>query len=270
MTSDSGLKSGLPSKAVADPLGDRMKEAYENRARYMLPRRTNTVIRMDGKAFHSFTKGFPRPYCEKLMDAMAETMRHLCENISGAQFGYCQSDEISILLTDYATNQTQPWFGGNVQKMASVSAGMCSVAFNREFGSDNAVFDSRVFTVPDVTEVANYFVWRQRDAVRNSIQMAAQSMFSHRELHCKSTSDLQEMMFQKGTNWNDYIAAFKRGQMAQRDTVLKPVEYVDKCTGETVTTDPVERRVWNVGEADHFTAESLATIMWGRTPEYAA
>jgi len=198
---------------MKDDLGDRMKSQYENRTRYYLPRRTYTIIRIDGKAFHSYTKGFKRPYDEDLIYRADETTKYLCENIQGAVFGYVQSDEISILLTDFAKPTTSAWFDGNIQKIVSVSASMATMRFNQLSGDRNfALFDSRVFTIPDPIEVENYFIWREGDCTRNSITMAAQSYFSHKQLQGKSTAQMLDMlMLDKGINWNDYPARFKRG-----------------------------------------------------------
>ena len=218
-----------------DSLGDRMKENYENRAKTYLVRRMPVIIRLDGKAFHTFTKGLKKPYDEIFHNTMNATMKYLCENIQGCKLGYTQSDEITLLLTDYDTLDTDAWFGYNVQKMCSVSASMATMAFNkflrkfvydifisgkdesREYTDmlvnkiDNAMFDSRCFNIPK-EEVTNCFLWRQQDATRNAIQMLGQCNFSHKELHGKSCNDIQDMlMLQKGINFNDMPTEFKRG-----------------------------------------------------------
>lgn len=228
-------------------LGDRMKNNYENISRYYLTRRMPVIIRIDGKAFHTFTRGFKKPFDDILVSTMQDTMKYLCENIQGCVLGYTQSDEISLVLTDYAELTTDAWFGNNLQKMCSVSASMATLAFNKffsgrvqefmydccdEFGDDvlpekqndyelahnvyfkkfnAAMFDSRVFTIPK-EEVCNYFIWRQQDSTRNSIQSVGQANFSQKELHGKSCNNIQDMlMIQKGINWNDYATTFKRG-----------------------------------------------------------
>lgn len=225
-----------------DSLGDRMKENYENRAKTYLVRRTPVIIRIDGKAFHTFTRGFKKPYDDIFHNAMNATMKYLCENIQGCKLGYTQSDEITLLLTDYDTLTTDAWFDNNVQKICSVSASMATMAFNkylREFSRDTlrrinnaftctseednyatalekaidkgAMFDSRCFNIPK-EEVTNCFVWRQQDATRNAIQMLGQCNFTHKELQGKSCNDIQDMlMLQKGINFNDMPAKFKRG-----------------------------------------------------------
>ena len=228
-------------------LGDRMKNNYENISRYYLTRRMPVIIRIDGKAFHTFTRGFKKPFDDILVSTMQDTMKYLCENIQGCVLGYTQSDEISLVLTDYAELTTDAWFGNNLQKMCSVSASMATLAFNKffssrvqefmydccdEFGDDvlpekqndyelahnvyfkkfnAAMFDSRVFTIPK-EEVCNYLIWRQQDATRNSIQSVGQANFSQKELHGKSCNNIQDMlMLQKSINWNDYSTTLKRG-----------------------------------------------------------
>lgn len=221
---------------MRDELGDRMKKYYEDRTRITLPRRTYTIIRIDGKAFHTFTKGLNKPFDDGLMEDMDETACYLCKNIQGAKFGFVQSDEISILLTDFDKIGTDAWFDGNIQKMASIAASMAAAKFNqlrliREClnmgysGIQNnmiavedilniklAEFDARVFTIPSDYEVENYFIWRQQDTVRNSISSVAQSLYSHKELAGKNMSEQQELIFQKGINWNDYAPKYKRGR----------------------------------------------------------
>lgn len=202
-----------------DELGNRMKDYYENRYRFSLPRRGYAIIRIDGKAFHSYTKGLKRPFDEQFIDDMDITACYLCKNIMGAKFGFVQSDEISIILTDFDQITTEAWFGNNLQKMCSVSASLATVAFNRarldrykDIDMKWAEFDSRVFQIPQHTEVCNYFIWRQQDATRNSIQSVAQSLYSQKELHGKNINEQQEMIFARGINWNDYVPKFKRGR----------------------------------------------------------
>jgi len=214
-------------------LGNRMKEAYESRTRFKLTRRTPTIIRIDGKAFHTYTKGLERPFDQGLMTDMDEVAKYLCKNIQGCKFAYIQSDEISLLLTDWDTLTTDAWFDYNVQKMCSVSASMATSKFNEcrfyryvlalALNPDSklklAEFDSRVFQVP-YSEINNYFLWRQQDATRNSIASVAQSMYSHKELFQKNTDQMQELIFQKGTNWNDYTPYFKRGRVVKKVEVI--------------------------------------------------
>jgi tRNA(His) 5'-end guanylyltransferase len=222
-------------KTNKDSLGDRMKEFYENRSKTYLTRRTPVIIRLDGKAFHSFTKGFKRPYDEVFHEAMNNTMKYLCANIQGCKLGYTQSDEITLLLTDYTTLTTDAWFGYGVQKMCSIAASMATLMFNKYFRDiinkkftgtiedfdhfkalslardKGAMFDTRCFNIPK-EEAVNCFIWRQQDATRNAIQMLGQTHFTHKELQGKSCSDIQDLlMLHKGINFNDMPAEFKRG-----------------------------------------------------------
>lgn len=196
-------------------LGDRMK-GYENVTRTYLPRRTPMIIRIDGKAFHTWTKGLITPFDSDLKEMMCETAAFLCENISGAKMAFWQSDEISILVTDYDNLETEAWFNKNVQKTVSVSASMATAVFNKAaiehlMNKPLAFFDSRVFTLSK-EEVANYFIWRQEDATRNSIQTLAREHFSHKECHKKSCNKLQDkLLTEKDVNWNDLKVWEKRG-----------------------------------------------------------
>lgn len=268
----------------------RMKDNYETRARSYLSRRTPVIMRLDGKAFHTYTKGLNKPFDEGLIEDMAETTKYLCKNIQGAKCAYVQSDEISILITDFDTLDTQAWFDYEVQKMCSISASLASVHFtwlrlnrwlktapgkdsvalNLITATQNAAFDSRVFNIPK-EEVANYFLARQKDAVKNSISMLAQSLYSHgkpnSELDKKNQSEMQEMCWQKGHNWNDLHWSKKRGSFVVKNTYLNgeifpPADYsifeeegkYFKITGmkpfesEEEIINPTIRNKWEVTE----------------------
>ena len=193
-----------------------MKQQYENRTRLMLPRRTYTIIRCDGKAFHTYTRQCSKPFDYRLYAAMTAATSMLCSQAQGSVLGYTQSDEISILLTDFADIKTEAWFDGNVQKIVSVAASLVTDAFNTEARCRGLVgaayFDARVFTIPDPAEVENYFIWRQQDATRNSIQSLAQAHFSHRQLQGVNNVAVQELLFtERGINWNDCPTVEKRG-----------------------------------------------------------
>jgi tRNA(His) 5'-end guanylyltransferase len=218
-------------------LGDRMKE-YENTSKLYLTRRCPYIIRIDGRAFHSFTKKFKRPYDDIFNKTMWETAKYLCENITGCKLAYVQSDEISLLLTDYDKIGTEPWFNKGVQKIVSISASLATLAFNnkfREISCDKepyiskynmATFDSRVFVIPK-EEACNYFIWRQRDATRNYILSIGQANFSHKELHGKSCNDIQEVLFtERQINFNDFPTSQKRGvsiikEMFEKDGTIR-------------------------------------------------
>ena len=198
-----------------DSLGDRMKSRYEDRSRFFLPRRSPVIIRVDGKAFHTFTKRCLRPFDAHLMDTMDHTAQLLCNEIQGSVCAFVQSDEISVLLCDYKKRDSDAWFDYNVQKMASIAAATATAGFNYYYGGHPdgklATFDARCFSIPDLVEVTNYFVWRQKDCERNSLQMVAQNMFSHKELHGKSCAAMHEMLHSKGCNWNNFTVREKRG-----------------------------------------------------------
>jgi len=222
-----------------DSLGDRMKEFYENRTRFLLPRKTYTIIRVDGKAFHTYTRGLEKPFDLGLIGDMDDVACYMCKNIQGAKLAFVQSDEISVILTDFDKLGTNAWFDGNIQKMVSVSASLATSKFNqlrmlRAMGNidiDNtcmikytqvirdinnfklAEFDARTFTIPSESEVENYLIWRQQDTVRNSISSVAQYLYSPKELYGKNTDEMQDMCFKKGINWNDYEPKLKRGRL---------------------------------------------------------
>ena len=262
---------------VHDDLGTRMKE-YEKRNQYYLQKRTPVAIRVDGRSFHTFTKGFKHPFDDTLMKSMQETAKYMCENIQGAKLAYVQSDEITIILTDYDALETDCWFNYRTDKLCSISASMATMAFNRVFvknvdewgrltfpnwdeGGTNeevdvdllklndayqraigkgAMFDARCFNIPK-EEVTNLIYWRQLDATRNSIQMVGQANFSHKELQNKSCNDIQDMLHeQKGINWNDYPTVCKRGTACIKNR--KIIEYLDefKVTAKLIDSTKTE------------------------------
>lgn len=238
---------------MSDPLGDRMKR-YEAATKTVLPRRTYTILRVDGRAFHSYLRGAERPYDQQFMADMDQVAVELCKEISGAVFAYTQSDEISVLVVDFQSSGTEPWFGGEVQKMCSIAAATAAAALCGRRPGGTPTFDARVFTVADPVEVANYFVWRQRDCVRNSVTMAAQAQFSHRRLHGVNTGQMQELLWsEKQINWNDYPDGAKRGRVATRHTVLEDVTYTHRRTREVITAPDVPRSFWRPTPAPHFT-----------------
>lgn len=232
-----------------ETLGDRMKGAYENKYRLYLPERIPVIIRLDGKAFHTFCRGLKKPFDDLFISVMQDTMLDLCKNISGCKLGYVQSDEISLLLVQ-TKEESQPWFDNNIQKIVSVSASMATLYFNKNFEKRvfelmenyakdkndyteeglkyvdkldskiyTAMFDSRVFVLPK-EEVNNYFIWRQQDATRNSILSLAQSLYSDREIHGIKCDALQDKMFtERNVNWNNLSTVKKRGTCAIRKEV---------------------------------------------------
>lgn len=201
-------------------LGDRMK-GYETVPQLVLTRRTPAILRIDGKAFHSFTRGMEKPWDPRMVVAMQQTMIDLCGEVEGVALGYWQSDEISLLLVDYKRLLTNAWFDKNVQKMVSVAASLATFYFARQVRDAMpdragllAAFDARVFVLPR-EEVGNYFLWRQQDATRNSVAGLALAHFSPKQVYGKDSSEMQEMLWkERGINWNDTPVALKRGACA--------------------------------------------------------
>ena len=248
-----------------DSLGDRMKQ-YEYVTRTHLTRRLPVIIRIDGKAFHSFTRGLVRPFDDILIQTMQKTMQYLCENIQGCVLGYTQSDEITLVLVDYHSRESDAWFDNNIQKIVSVSASMATMSFNKYFFEayneyqdylmhninnfdlldctdmmikyfetlsnklHSAMFDSRAFILPK-EEVVNCLIWRQQDATRNSILSVGQANFSSKQLHGKKCDKIQDMLFvEKGINWNDYPTTLKRGSCC----IKVPVKINEGTDKETI------------------------------------
>lgn len=209
-------------------LADRMKD-YEGRAQTRLLPRLPVLLRLDGKAFHTYTRRLIRPWDERLARAMWAAAAHVCAQAQGARIAYVQSDEISILLTDWETFNTEAWFDYRVQKLTSVAASLCAVAFHEaareQLGADLPrilpAFDARVWSLPR-HEVCNYFIWRQQDAVRNSIAALGQSLYSPADLHGKNSAAVQELVWAKGINWNDSPTWAKRGACIARHTDEEP------------------------------------------------
>ena len=210
-----------------DRLGDRMKW-YESVPRTRLVPKTPVLARLDGKAFHTFTRGMDKPVDWRMQRCMWAAAKHLCENIQGCRLAYVQSDETTLLLVDYESIKSEAWFDYEIQKMCSVSASLATVAFLdaylREFPGRGSLptFDARFWNLPP-QEVTNAFIWRQQDATRNSIACLAQAHFSHAELHGKDARAMQDMLFQqKGINWNDCPVPQKRGVCLVRESYTAP------------------------------------------------
>lgn len=235
---------------MKDAIGDRMKNFYEGRSRIELPRKAYTLLRIDGKSFKNYTRNLKRPFDDDLMEDMDLTAAYLCKNIMGAKFAFVQSDEISILLTDFEEITTQAWFDNNLQKMCSISASMATSKFNQlrmqrfqDFNFKSAEFDSRVFQIPSKSEVENYFNWRQKDTTRNSISSVAQSLYSHSQLNGKNTDQMQELIFQKGINWDKYKPKYKRGRLITKETFEKKADNSTKKSANSIRTRWVSTEV---------------------------
>lgn len=236
-------------------LSDRMKN-YEACYDIKLPPRSYVIIRLDGKNFSKYTKMFQKPFDDLLSNVMDAATIELCKEFN-PKFAYTQSDEISLMFTDIENIDADMIFGGKIQKLCSLTAAKVTAAFNKkmlqvianfkytpeelmqrlisgELPEIDATFDARVFIIPDFREVSNYFIWRQQDCTRNSVSMAAGALYTHKELNGKSSSDKQEMMFQKGVNWNDYKTKYKRGLIIKKHVFQS----------EAVNGDDVTRSKW--------------------------
>lgn len=218
-------------------LDERMKK-YEYITRHYLMCRTPVIVRIDGKSFHTFTKGMKKPFDNIFMESIQDTMKYLCENVQGCVLGYCQSDEISLVLIDYGTFETSAWFDNNISKIISITSSMASVYFNQQFSlnlldykiknreskdrdveyenrlfaniSSLPVFDSRTFNLPK-EEVNNYFVWRQQDAIKNAIQMIGRAYFTHKELENKNGKEIVDMLDNIKVDYYSFSTCEKRG-----------------------------------------------------------
>lgn len=211
-------------------MGDRFK-SYEEVSEQVLPARLPVIIRLDGNSFSRLTKvhKFRKPFDLQFVEAMDAASIAVMDYCSGAQIAYCQSDEVSVLLRNDMSHDTDPFLGNRTQKIVSLCASKASVAFNRvmhSYGIDTeAVFDGRAFVVPP-SDVANYFLWRQKDAFRNCIHGVAYyglreqhgRKTAHRKLHGLSTDERQELIFREfGFNPNNIRSEFKRGRCVARE-----------------------------------------------------
>lgn len=289
------------SKFEKDSLGTRMKE-YEDVTRFKLPNRSYVLARIDGKAFHTYCKRLERPFDLGFIEDMNATAIKLCQEVQNVRFAYVQSDEISLALHEQGF-KSQSWFQNNIQKMASVSASIATAEFNKRRilramqkptmfpdGVDRnlmmsyeierfkmAEFDARFWTVPSAIEVHNYFFWRQQDATRNSISSVAQSLYSHKELEGVNSDQKQELIFQKGINWNDLPEGQKRGRFIENVTYVngRRAFVYDISFGEAddqtyfyyqdsdedeeaqrITQDDVVRNKWEVVSAPIFSQDA--------------
>ena len=252
---------------VKDDLGTRMKEQYEKKPRTYLERKVPVAIRIDGKAFHTFTKGFNRPFDDILISSMQETTKYLCEHVQGCVLGYTQSDEITLILIDYQNENSDAWFEYQVQKICSISASMATAYFNKIFSEkvydyeheyyeawnhstqeekymnalhkavDNlAMFDARCFNIP-VEEVTNLIYWRQLDARRNSIQMVGQTYFSAKQLHGKTCDDIRDMLKSEcSIVWEEFENYKKWGSCCIKHKINKT----------TADNQNIVRNVWTI------------------------
>lgn len=233
MGGEASVKTTKAERTSPDPLGDRMKgyEGLEAGRRFM--RYLPVAARIDGRSFSAFTRGLDRPYDERLSRLMVETTMALVRE-SNARIGYTQSDEITLVFV--AEGKDAIYFDGRIQKMVSQLAAQATAVFNQllptyvpEKAGRLPTFDCRVWALPNLTEASNLLLWREFDATKNSVSMAARAYYSHKVLLGKHAGEMQEMLFQKGVNWNDYPAFFKRGTYVQRRKVRRPFTADEKA-----------------------------------------
>lgn len=250
--------------------------AHEDRWTQWIPKDEYLVIRLDGRAFHSFTKGMSRPYSIAFMGSMDRVAVKLCEQIQGARFAYVQSDEISILVTSFGL-KTQQWFGGSVRKTLSISAGLASSAMtlewsaSGEYGAGNPTlnsdgspstphFDSRILTFREREDVFRYFFWRQSDAARNAIQMTAQHLYPHKALHGKDRYEQLRMIEAAGVDYEAHIpAGFRNGRVVEPEPQELTHTYIHKRTGEPETV-VFTRNVWEASPAPWFDWDEMGFL----------
>ena len=258
----------------SDSLGDRMKLLEQQEAGRAAFRQLPLLARLDGRAFHSFCRGLQRPFDARLSDLMLDTTKFLVDEVQ-ATVGYTQSDEISLcwVLED---DRQSFLFNGKFQKLTSVLAALATGFFNKQLSSripekahQLPVFDCRVWSVPNLLEAYHTFLWRQQDATKNAISMAAHTYFPHKSLQGVPGSQMQERLFtEKGINFNDYPAFFKRGTFVKRQQILKELTAAElagipeahRPTGPVVRTTVTEFDCWLTKEADPISA------LFGRSP----
>lgn len=222
-----------------DPFGDRVKELESASAKVLLDENQPMCVRLDGKAFHTFTRGLARPFDSRLSKAMVDTMNYLVEK-TDARLGYTQSDEITLVYFKTAPHQ-QTYFGSRVQKLTSVLASMATAKFNHEMSKNIpekadvfAFFDCRVWNVPTLQDVADVMIWRQDDAIKNSISMAAHAEFGDKKIFGKNSKEKIDMLKDVGIDWSAYPDFFKSGtySMKKHKHVVMPEELKAKKGNE--------------------------------------
>lgn len=225
-----------------DTLGQRMK-GYEQVSRFMFTPKIPIVIRLDGKAFHTFTKPFKRPFDERLIKSMQDTTEFLVNNIQNCIMGYTQSDEITLVLLDMLSEDTETWFNGGLQKIVSVSSSMCTAYFNNVLKHDRlAFFDSRAFQMP-LEDLPNNIVWRMKDCYKNAITSVAHCHYSQKQLHGISTKDRLEMIKDKYVFKDEelYGTLFYKQLIIENDLSRKEVIKVNKMMNYYEIKEVIEK-----------------------------
>lgn len=257
----------------ASTLEQRFKDA-ERTTRTSLTPGEFGVVRLDGKAFHTYCKGLAKPFDQQFMDDMDAVAVALMEQVSGARLAFVQSDEISLILSDRsADGEIQQFvYGGQIQKLVSITAAIASTTFNlARVGTVTdkvALFDSRAFSLPDAGDVLEYLNWRQDDGRRNSLSMIAETLFTSKQLHGKSSAERHRMVVGSGVNPDrDVPTGFRNGRLIAREARPGTATYLHKRTGETETVDFI-RSVPTAGTAPRFcdpaTRSEIDAVLAGR------
>lgn len=229
----------------------------EHEFKQFLPKKGYYIIRLDGKAFHTFCKGMKKPYDKDFIKWMDITAQKLCENIQCVKMAYVQSDEISLILTDLDSEKTQLWFDGNIQKIVSISSSLCSVFFNKLIPIDKeAFFDSRVFKLDNLEDVSKYLCWRQSDAIKNSITMLSLHYYSHNEIHKKNSLDKLELIKLKGDDYNNHDQGFRQGRVI----LAKEKESVF-INPKTQQEGLITKTFWEIEQAPDFKNTELKNLL---------
>lgn len=235
-------KSGLAARA----------KQYQKEYDYRLPKKSYTILQLDGRAFHTFTKGMEEPFDDRLIESMNAVAIAVLTEVSNAKFAYVQSDEINILVTDFDTETTQAYFSNRIQKVTSISSSVASATMSRLYPEKNlALFDARFFAVPDKHAAEEFFLWRQVDAIKNSIQSVGQSVFTEKELFQKKGTDIKEMLKEAGIPWEAFSLEKRQGRIVKKEEQEAVISYVHKRTLKTHTVNAITSS-WVASEAPSF------------------
>lgn len=246
-------------------LENRMK-GYEQKIK--LPQNLPVIVRLDGRAFHTLTRGMKKPFDLNFISMMNDVAIALCKEVQNCRIAYVQSDEISLLL--YQKRDAHPWFDNNIQKITSITASIAASVFTRDFANIenrnvNVAFDSRAFVIPP-NDVVNYFIWRQHDWMRNSVQMLARSYFSHKELNNVSSTEMHELLLSKNVDWNKIQPYYKHGRTAIKTVSMEPL---DDEYNNTQEPEYYERTRWIIDDYIPVFTEDRDYIESKMKPDFA-
>lgn len=217
------------------------------------------VIRLDGKAFHTFSKSAQKPFDITLSEAMRSVTKQLCAEVQNVKMAYTQSDEISLVISDLDSEKTSLWFDGDIQKTVSVSASIATAHFNRFYKHPDGrmgYFDSRVFRLENEEEVQNYLKWRQIDSIKNAITLISLKHFSDKQIHGKHSGEKIEMIESKGDRLSNYLPGLIQGF-----SIRKSFKKVPFTNPKNKVTGLVDRSFWQDACALDFKKESFIILI---------